>query len=93
MRRAFTTPGVGYAGTALLVLATLPVMYLVMDRRLGALLCALTLMMLFTASVGLDASPWRETYAAKAARSAKWFALGFSAFLVVALIAGLIPKT
>ena len=62
------TLAVGYAGTALLALATLPIMFSVANRRVGALLCAMTLTVLFIASLTLDGLGWRYTFAARAAR-------------------------
>lgn len=91
MRRFFTSLGVGYAGTALLVLATLPIMYAVPDRRLGVMLCVASLTTLFVLSMAHDASQWHGTYLSQAARSAKWCAAGFSVLLLVALIVGQVP--
>jgi hypothetical protein len=53
----------------------------------------MTLTVLFIASVTLDGLGWRDTFAARAARSVKWFALGFAAVLVVAFLTGQVPNS
>jgi hypothetical protein len=93
MWRLWTNLGVGYAGTALLILATFPVVYSAPNRRVGALLCIITLMMVFVASLTIDATKWRGTFTAAALRSAKWYGLGFSALLLALVLAGEIPNS
>jgi hypothetical protein len=79
---------VGYAGTALLIACAYPVMYSIEDRRLGAMLVAALLSLLFLASLVIP----DKGIVGQSIGSVRWFSLGLAVVTVASLLAGLIPK-